>query len=219
MTLTLTQLRARVRTNIRDTAGDFVTDADITQWLNEAMIDIASRQEILENVFTGTWGATNDLALETLSATTEVLTIQQLLLGTSGDNVIFVDDDIWQSYADSGADPGYTLGKVYAETIYLYPTPDFGTEYQLQATVTPVVLAADGDVHPLPQGFEPNMIQYATGFAYYKLSEPGLGDRMMQMYEQGLFPKTTGRETTKPGPITLIPVEGPFDVDVAARHY
>jgi hypothetical protein len=217
MSATLTVLISRVRSIVRDSSADFITDVDITQWLNEAMTDIAARQEILDAEQTGTT-STYQITLPP-SGTNEVLVIDSLVLGTDGDDVAFVDAETWQSFFDSGADPDYTLGRVYNEKIELYPTPDSGTAYTLRYSYVPAPLSAGGDVHPLPRHLERKMTDYACAYACYKMDDVGRGDRYMSMYEQGLFPVATGRETARPGPITMVPIAGPFDLDVEAMHF
>jgi len=217
MAATLTTLISRVRSVVRDASGDFVTDANITQWLNEAITDISARQEVVEDELTGT---TSDNTVDLPpSGSDEVLIVKSLILGTEGDDVVFVDDDVWQSYHDAGADPDYTLGKVFNETIELYPTPDSGTAYALRFTKVPAPFTTGTDVHALPLHMERKLTDYATAYACYKLDDTNRGDRYMALYEMGLFPVATGRETKRPGPMTLVPIAGPFDLDYDAQHF
>jgi hypothetical protein len=217
MVATLTTLISRVRSVTRDTSGDFVTDTDITQWINEAITDIAARQAIVESEFSGST-SDNSIALPP-SGSTETLMVETLILGDEGDEVVFVDDEIWQAYSDSGAVPTFTLGKVFAEVIYLYPGPTSATDYILRATHVPAPLTTGSDTHALPLHMERKITDYAKAMAFYKLDDIGRGDRHMSMYEEGLFPVATGREIARPGPMTLVPVEGPFDMDYEARHF
>jgi hypothetical protein len=217
MVATLTTLISRVRSVVRDTSGDFVTDTDVTQWINEAITDIAARQGIVESEFSGTT-ADNSIALPP-SGSTETLIVDSLILGDDGDEVVFVDDEIWQAYADAGASPTFTLGKIFAEVIYIYPTPTASIAFVLRATHVPVPLSAGSDTHALPLHMERKITDYAKAMAFYKLDDISRGDRHMAMYEEGLFPIASGREISRPGPNTLVPVEGPFDMDYESRHF
>src|SRR5512134_3714890 len=158
MTADLTTLIARVRSVMRDTSGDFMTDTDITAWRNGAIADIASRQQRIERAVTGTT-SDNSIALPP-SAGTETLTVDYLSLGTEGDEVVFVDDEIWQSYVDAGASPVFTLGRIYNEIIYVYPTPAANTAYTLRCTSVPAQLSAGGDLHTLPLHMERKLVEY-----------------------------------------------------------
>jgi len=217
MTATLTQLIGRVRSVVRDASGDFVTDADITQWLNEAITDLSARQELVEAEVTGTTSGFT-LALPP-SGTGEVLFVKSLMLGIDGDDVIFVDDDIWQTYHDSGAEPDYTMAKVFAETIELYPTPDTGTDYALRFSKIPAPLTSGSSTHALPLHMERKLTDYAAAYACYKMDDVGRGDRYMALYENGLLPVASGSETARPGPMTMVPIAGPFDIDFDAAHF
>lgn len=214
---TLTELIARVRSVVRDASGDFITDGDITAYLNEALTDIAARQQLIESEFTGTTSG-NTIALPP-SAGTETLTVDYLSIGTEGDEVVFVDDEIFQSYVDAASQPVFTLGRIYNEVIVLYPTPETGTDYTLRCTSVPAQLSGGGDTHTLPLHMERKLVEYAMAKSLYKEGELERGDRFMALYENGLFPVASGRETQRPGPFTLVPIEGPFDVDWEGKHW
>lgn len=208
---TLTQLIARVRTVLRDDAAVFVTDPDVTVWLNDAYTDLATRTDTIEGTFSGTTaGAT--LALPP-TGTSVVSRPTSLRLGLAGDDdVVFVDDDVWNSWFDSGATPEFTLGRVYAHQIELYPTPTTGTAYTLRALLIPAPLAAGADVHLLPIQLERKLVLYAQAQAKLKLAEDTSAQEYLAMYEQGLPAVSIGTEQQNPGPFTLIPMAGPWDV-------
>lgn len=217
MVATLTTLIGRVRSVTRDASGDFVTDGDITQWINEAIVDVAARQEVVEQQIQDV--TTGYVIALPPSGTSEVLNIESLLLGDDGDDVVFVDTDTWQTYHDAGADPDYTLGRVFNEAIELYPAPEDGTAYALRFSYVPAPLSAGGDTHALPLHLERKLTDYASAYALYKMDDVTRGDRYMAMYENGLYPVATGRETARPGPMTLVPIAGPFDIDIEAMHF
>jgi hypothetical protein len=212
--LSLTEMTSRVRSVVRDADSLFITDNDITDWLNEGAGDLASRLDILRKEVTGSMSGSpgNTIALPPTPTDQEpVLRITMLRLATV--EVEFVDDDTWYAYSDSGFNLPHTIGREFGGTVYVYPTPSTGTTYSLQYSYLPQALSAGADISPLPCQFHMKLVRYAQAQAYYKLDEMGRADRAMANYEQGLPPVDLGGVKLVPGPVVLQMTPGPFDLD------
>lgn len=122
----------------------------------------------------------------------------------------FVDDDLWWAYSDDAADPEVTLGRVFNETIELYPTPEVGTAYKIRYVKKPTALSAGGDAPAIPEELHKKLVFYATSRGKLKEGQEGMSDRYMAMYEEGLAPLNS-RSRVVPGPLTITMERGPFD--------
>lgn len=210
---TLTELTARVRSFIPDSDGEYVADADIAKWVNEAYFDLADRMDVVSEEFTGTTsGATLTLPP---SGSAVVKRVSSLRLDDS--DVAFVDDVTFNGYVDATADPGFVLAREYDGTVEMFPTPDTGTDYVLRCYIVPGPLSA-GNEHELPIWAERKMVDFAVYRSFQKMGELGRGDSFLATYEQGLPSPSMGRDLEIPGPLTLNAIVGPFDLDVDAKH-
>lgn len=198
----LTALITRVRDIIEDSGGTFITDAEITRYLNEGMLDLAARLRLLQAESSGTTSGSS------ISLPADFVAAISLRLGT--DDVEFVDDDTFWMSSDDGTTPVRTLGRVFNDTIELYPTPSTGTAYKLRYSKKPTALATGTDTPALPEELHRKLVFYAASLVRLKEEAEGHADRYMAMYEDGL-PALSPRERIIPGPITLSFVAGPFD--------
>lgn len=208
---TMTQLRTRVRAVVRDDSGVFVTDANILAWLNEAQNDLANRLQVTKVSTTGTTSG------NTIALPAALVEPTSLRLGTE-DEVVWVDDETWNPWYDSGDDPGYYLARVFGSNVEIYPTPDTGTAYALRYIGVPTDLSADADVVSLPQELQTKMVQYAQAEALFKEGELAKADRKKQDYEIGLPPAPLGRKRVQPGNIIIGFEPNSFDSDLEAQH-
>lgn len=210
---TFTQLVARVRSMIPDADGDFVTATDLGTYINEAYFDLADRLECVTREFTGTTSG-NTIALPPTGSEV-VKRVQSLRV--DGADVVFVDDAEWNSFADTTDDPGFVVGRVFAGSVELYPTPATGTDYSLRVVIVPETLAGS-DVHELPIWCERKMIDFGAYRSFVKMDEMRRAENFIATYEQGLPAPTIGKDRDIPGPLTIVPIVGPFDLDPDAKH-
>jgi hypothetical protein len=212
---TLAQLRAKVRDVLRDDAASdsdrFVQNSEIDGWLNEAALDIAWRTRTFRREETSTWSAATKLP----TLPTDFVSVLQLRLGT--DDVEFVDDQLFWDWKDSTGTPAHPLGRVFGQTMEVYPSPVAGTAYALRYVARPAVLDSDADQPDIPQTWQLKMVRYAQAMAQTALHEFADADRYMALYEAGL-PARPNNEKNMPGPLQLSPAMGPFDEDLDARH-
>jgi hypothetical protein len=189
-----------------------VDDTDITAWLNEAIDDLAARTGVVEQRYTGT---TSGLTISPNAAVERVISLRI----DDDVDVAFVDDETWWAWYDSEATPDQTLGRLQDGVIQLYPTPDTGLDWALHAIIIPTHLSAGSDTHELPISFERKMVAYAQSMGKLKEGDLGESDRYMATYEQGLPGVNLERNRQVPGPLNLIPVPGPFDIDADSAHF
>jgi hypothetical protein len=210
--MNLGQIRSRVRSVVRDTAGVFITDPEITEWANEALLDLVARLRLLQDQAAGV------TAGNTIALPADLLEVSGLRLGAAGDDVAFVDTDTWFDYSDAGGTPPVTLGRVFGGTLELYPTPTTGTAYSLRYVVKPAVLTADSDTPEIPEELHVRLANYARAHAKYKAAELNEGNTYMALYEANLPSSPRGRRRQFPGSLSLTPIGNTFDDDPEARH-
>jgi hypothetical protein len=201
-----------VRSVVRDTAGAFISDAEITEWTNEAQLDLAARMELLQEQTTGT------TAGNTIALPSNFLDVIGLRLGTAGDDVAFVDDATWFDFSDAGATPPVTLGRPFGNNLELYPTPVAGTPYSLRHVRKPAVLVNDSDTPEIPEELHVRLVNYDRAHAKFKDGELQEGQTYLALYEANLPASPRGRRRQFPGPLSLAPSPGVIDEDPEARH-
>ena len=197
--MTLTELLARVRQEVRDDAKEMFTDDQVTDYINEAQEDLANRQLVLTKTTAST---TSD---STIPLPSDFIRPRSLRLGTTGDDdVEFVDDDVFWTWYDAGADPGHTIAVVHGSDIEVYPSISTSTAYSLRYFYRPADLSG-ANSSDLPVELHPKLIYFAIARCYMKSREFNAADRFMQMYEVGLRAHPQGRDRVNPGPITIHP--------------
>lgn len=190
--------------------GTQVTRDDIEAWVNEAQMDLATRLGLdqVEKPGTITGGT---VPLPAVAGTDrEVVRIHSLRLG-GDDDVEFVDDDVFHTWADSGDNPGHTLGRVFAGVVELYPTPADGTAYELRHDAIPMPLHADDDVSSLPHHLHVKLLFWARWMGLSKVGQDERAVAFYQLYEAGLPERELGQGKLTPGPLSLSIEPGPFD--------
>lgn len=212
----LTELISRVRNSIEDSDGGYISDGEITDYLNEAYLDITARQGFLQTTLSTTMGAAGtSVANGTIDLPTDFIALHNLRLGTETRTRLVDDDEFYLNY-DEDTVPTETLYRIFNDKIELYPRPASGTAVVLRYSKKPTALSAGADVPAIPETEHKRMVRYAQAHAYRKEEREGLSDRALAEYEEGL-PALNSRARMLPGPFTLTMPPGPFDV-VSAKH-
>ncbi len=187
----------RVTAPLRDPNNSFVTTGMITDWLNDAQIDLASRLRIMRNTATGV-SAGNTIALPADF-------IEALDLELDDGSTDQVPDDYYESWERSDAEyPIRSVWRIKGSTIEIYPTPEAGTAYVLSYVSLPTNLEEGvQETSDLPVELHPRMVKYALAQAKWLMNEEGMGDRAMAEYENGLPAHPLGRPRNFAGPPTL----------------
>src|SRR5919109_4275388 len=108
-------MRSRVRSVMRDTAGSFITDTEIDEWINEAALDLGVRLKLLQDEATGT-STGSAIALPA-----NFLSLMGLRLATK--DVAFVDPETWWGWSNGGGSPPRPPGRALRGQPQLHPTP------------------------------------------------------------------------------------------------
>jgi hypothetical protein len=203
-------LIARARSFVRDEGASFIDDDDLGNWINEAHKDIAARLEVMQRTETGTTTGTITLPLTAGTFTVAVLSLR---LGTT--DVQFVNDAVFNSWADATSTPPTTLGKVFNGEIVLYPADT--VDYELKVAFIPADLVQPNDLHTLPQQLERKLIEYAVAQANLKDGDYAASDRWFLKYEQGLPQVSLGKSLESPAVMSFQPEPDYFTLD-ALQH-
>ena len=208
---------------LRDPSRTRVLQDDVTDYLNDAYVDLATRLEILVREKTGTVGS--GIPVPDGSGTDPAaIRVISLFLGSTP--VYFTDDATWQSHLDSGSTPSRTLARIDEDSniIELYPEPEASTAYTLKYSWFPSgtgsttkLLDDPTDKPALPQHLHRKLVYYAQAEAYEALGEDEAAVRARQKFEQGLPEPKLGRALIAPGPDSLLVMPGPFDRSTS-RH-
>ncbi len=203
---TVTLLTAKVRRPLRDGNADFITDAEILEYLNEAQLDIAMRTLAIQAETTGTF-STYQVALPAT-----YISFVSLRVGAEIEDAEWVDNETFDSWKRSGGTPPRSMARIFASNVEVYPTPSVGTAYTFRYARTPTALASGSDVPEVAEYWQVhNMVRYAQAHCKLKDGETGEFEAYMGMFNEGL-PETKGPTTKfKPGPISIRFEPGPFD--------
>lgn len=219
-TLTLTEIFGRVNRVIRDPSKVYVTDADVTDWVNEAQIELAGRYRTFLVATAGTVGADNDIDLPA-----DFLELRRLNLGTTApfNRVELVSDDVFDSYVDQQATPDHVLGRFFYPTsagpiaIELYPAQPSALAWTMRYYAAPDDMSAGGDISPLPAPLHVRLVRYAQAQACIKIREFDQAAAYQALFEQGLPPPPGAVQPAQSVPKTMHYQRGPFDT-ADARH-
>lgn len=211
--MNLTEMQDRVYQVTRDSDREFIPVAAVTDWLNEAQSDIANRLGILTKQTT----ALTTSATGTITLPSDLIEIVSLRVGTDEADVRWEDDTSWLQWQQSQSTPADRLGKVFNSIVELYPVPGTGTSTILRYVYEPTDLSAGADVSALPTENHILMVRYAQAHAKYLEGDENMGDRYLQMYELGLPAHPRGVNRQHPGPIDLVYVPSPAEVDGTHR--
>jgi hypothetical protein len=128
-----------------------------------------------------------------------------------GDDCLFPDDEVFESWKDSGGTPPRRLARVKdPSTIETYPTA-VSKSYTLDFWRAPATLSDGVDVPEIPQELHIRLVYSAQAEAKLKEGELAQADRYLAMYEAGLPPRATGRDRVLPGPLSMAPQPGWFE--------
>lgn len=200
----------------RDDDGTFVTNADILGWLNEGLVDLATRLELFDREQTGT---TAGASIAFPVSPQNIVRIISLELGTAyADDVEFVAADVFDAWSEAGSSPGHTLARVFNESIELYPAPATGTAYRLRHKRIPVLFDSGDDALPVPVELERKLGEYGIWKALMKLGRTDDATLWLQLYSDGLPGAALGRKRTSSGPFTVTRQLNVWDTDPHAAH-
>lgn len=214
--MNLGEMRAMVRETVRDNTGHFIEDWELDTWINEAYYDVAARLRTYRKEITELTSGAAQFTSGRLAFPSDLVEVQSLRLGS--DTVVWVADDVWNSYVDDAADVlGNSIGTVWLDEFELWPTPEDNASYTLRYAAYPAALAQQDDAPYLPRDMHPKLVNYARSMALMKDHNPYAGN-YLDMYERNLPEPPTGVIRTRPGPRSFQMDAGPFDNDWETTH-
>jgi len=201
MAFTLEQMRQKVYNLLRDSERNFIAPEMVAGWLNMAQTDLCLRTKVM------TKEATGATIVSTLALPTDFVAPISFTLtdGDSTNRVEFTNEDVFDSYQDTGNTPPRTLARIFNENIEIYPAASAGTSYALRYSYMPADLEDSTDVCVLPMGLQLKMVQYATAQAKYAEAEIDEADRYISEYERELPVPNIGKDKYISSPMSIIP--------------
>jgi hypothetical protein len=197
---------------MRDAAREFITDAELITYVNEAVLDIATR-ELLIHKETSVAITTGGI----LAAPTDLIGWRWIAndVGVEG---TWLDWSTWQQYSPvQDADSDFFIVTVYDDKAHVWPVPPNGTAFTVGYFGLPAELTAVGNTIPLSIAWDSKLVFYVRARAYERNGDP-LAASERDRYEDGL--KRPGGVTTRnsPGELAFSISQTVFDDDPDARH-
>jgi hypothetical protein len=193
--LTVTQMITRVRRILRDDASSdsdrFIPDAEITDWVNDSIVEMGDRTQSVRRKASGT------VATTTITIPSDALRVTQLMLvGKQAQRID--DDDEWFDWVHQSGTVPRPIWRIAEANIEIYPTQG-GAAYELHYVARPYTFTSstDNTKSDLPYALQVRVIHMARAMALYKEMRQGEGDRHMQLAQQGLDPGTLDVPTEK----------------------
>lgn len=182
---TLAQLRTAIRLQIDEPTARFWTDADLNQWINDGLKDIARRTETIQSyntsvsavVGTAKYAFPTDLIRvhrveftptgQTTTYTLEAKTQDEM------DRIWFGDQTSQSSYPSYFMIWGFPGGTGTMEHKFqVWPVPSQTGTFNIYYYRVPTALSADGDVAQVPSGWEDLLTFYCMYRALLKKLDP-----------------------------------------------
>lgn len=191
---TAAEIITRVLNPLRDAAQDFFPDPELIEYMNQAVVDLSARQRLFRDAA--------DLTVTSghIDMTSDMLQIRWAK-DDEGIEVSWMDESTFFEYELNFPDwdSAQPLATVFSDAIWIHPAPADGTVYTVGYYGLPAVLTADTDTFPLRRIWEEKVVRYIRSECWYKLGEPGMGDRERQFYEEGLRPSEAITDHQVPG--------------------
>lgn len=177
---------------VRGIAGDTdvlqFTDAQLMQWINDGMREIASDNQLLQKSATQTvTPGTNKYPIPT-----DILKFHSAIY--DGNDLRFVDLETAKTegfLTNSSGTPTTTW--VWAGNLVLWPTPDAAKSLELIYTRNPAEVTAVGDVPEVPSSYHIRLVDYC-------LAQVAQQDDDMQRYAMKMEEFRTGVQNLKDMP-------------------
>lgn len=203
---TLFDLQEGVFNFLRDTDRVFITEAMVTEWLNEGYLDLNARLRLKQTLVEDNTDSDGILTIPTDF-------VEMITLWFDDVPAQVVDDSIFESYsqpASTALESGLQLVRFFEGQFETYP-PIALADYQLRYVARPTVMSDPGDQ---PTAITPELCvrlrKYALSQAYEREGEGNLAAAAMGEYLEGLPGRPRQMHRMRPAPINLIPAPGPF---------
>lgn len=178
----VSDVATRVKRQFGDEAGAQITDADIIRWCNDAQIEIATQNKLLQTVASSNTvvGTQSYATPATMLALRGVRYDKLRLTPLSMDDI---DNVIQDSTQDSGTPQYYWM---IGEDVYLWPKPDSVKSLTIYYTAKPTTLTATGDTISLPPQFDNRIVEYCIAQAAELDDDLDHYQLKMAQFQQGI---------------------------------
>ena len=181
--LRVSDIATRVKRQFGDEYGAQITSDDILRWINDAMRDIALRNNLLQvKAVSATVASQQDYALPT-----DLLTLHSVRYGTDKlQSLTLQEADAFMDTASVNTGrPAYF--SQWGTTLSLYPIPqDAATSLNIYYTRQPHVVTTNADTPEIPSAYHLRLVDYCLAQAYELDSEPDSYARKMAQFNDGV---------------------------------
>lgn len=183
---------AAIISRVRRTAGDIdvlqFEDADIIRWINDAMRECASDNQLLQVRAT----STTSVGTAEYGVPTDILKLHSVLV--DGQKLPVVTLDEYDSHHGSTLTSGTPVGcYIWAGKITLFPIPDQSAPLVINYTRNPTEVAVATDVPELPVSYHQRLVDYC-------LAQVAQQDDDMTRYQMKMDEFRTGVQNLKDHP-------------------
>lgn len=180
------QIRARVQAKFGDTSGAEVSGADVLNWINDGLLEIARRtQQPQASASTSTVVGQSVYSLTTFAA--DILRLRSVKYAGSVLEGMSMEDADTQFPDHERAGQGSGTPRwfwVWAEQITLWPAPDAVGTLKLFYVKRPAAVALDADVPGIPTHMHGDLVDYVVAQVYETVGDAPAAERRMGRFEQ-----------------------------------
>lgn len=210
---TVADIITRALRPMRDTSQEYFVDAELIEYINDAVRDLSSRERLIREVSSvNTSGGA--LTLPTLAL--QVRWVQN----PDGVEVVWLDESTFFIYQKEEPDwsEDNPLATIYDDKVWLHPAPADGVAWSVGFYGIPTALTAAANTFPLREVHEGRVVHYVRGQCYYRLGEIELADREIAAYNMGLRPAEAIADHQVPGRLAFSREANAFDSDPDSVH-
>lgn len=210
---TAAEIISRVLNPLRDAGQEFFPDAELIEYMNQAVVDLSARQRLFRS------SAALVVASGHIDMTSDMLQIRWAK-DEDGIEVSWMDESTFFEYQANFPDwdSAQPLATVYSDAIWIHPTPADGDTFTVGYYGLPAVLTSDASTFPLRRIWEERVVRYIRSECWYKLGEPGMADRERSFYEEGLRPSEAITDHQVPGRMNFAREPNVFDAHPESIH-
>lgn len=159
----VSEIATRTKRQFGDESGAQIDDTDIIRWINDAMVDIAINNDLLQvSAYTATVAGTQKYTVPT-----NLLILRSVKWkGQKLQPISMEDADTLMVAADPQGGTPSTFWQ-FARQIYLYPVPDSNgtSDLSLFYTKQPTNVTLTSDTPELPVQYHPRLVEYCIAQA------------------------------------------------------
>lgn len=190
----LSELQSRCRSRFRDPSNDIVTDAEWTDYLNDAYMEVVAATP---------WLATREVdttAAFTVGVNTATIT-GMWRVETVDDGDDYLSPVYGKRPMDSSGAPRWF--RMLGNTLYVYPTPDTNTTLNVSGWAAPALLVNGTDVPGLPPEHHNLLVLGALAGAYADDGQPDQAGIFREAFVNGVQRMAVDLSVDREGPLSI----------------